>query len=870
MSISLPAVRHLTALPTTRTPLLGRRREADELVGIVRRDGTRLVTVSGPGGVGKTRLALHIAEGLEGEWNGDRVFVPLASIRVPRLVLLAIGQAYGLLSDPDDDYEDGLLAALQGRRSLLVLDNLEQVLGVAPLLQRILDACSGITILATSQVPLGIPGEHVYSLAPFPTLDPASAAPEILMDQDACTLYVQRARAVDPGLPVTPEATLAIAEICHRLGGLPLAIELAAARSNVLSPQTVLERLDDHLRIFAQDRGDVPERQRTMRAAVAWSYNLLDPVEQAFFRWLCIFSGGFAADAASAMFTPGGGRTATDVLQELVSRSLVQYHPAENRYLMLEFLRSFGQEQLASLGEEFAARLVHAGWVTSFVEESESALRGADQLSWFRRIDAEMENVRAAVAWSLANGHCELAMRIAGAIWHYVTERGLVTEGQAWLAQALASTGPAVAPYRARALNAAGHLAHTRRDLDEAHRFFSQARTLAEVTGDRVQEVHAIYGLGHVAHIRNQFVDAFTLHMEGIALATEIGDQRLITLGESNLGLASFFQGKLEEAIRHWETAAEVMRPLGDLSGEALMLSNIGSATIRLGDLPKAREYLLQALDRQRMLGSRGRLLSTLNNLAIIHIQLKEHDLASELFGEALQMYREHGDMAGQAQIAHGFSNLELDKGDIRASAAWFVEAVQFLSATQDTSGIFDYTALLATICEEGGYLPEMVEVLAADTTLREALNFQTRPEDDEEIRQTLERAREAIGEQAYDAAWAAGAPLELPSLMRRMSIIARQIVGRRVESPPPLNPAAVSTTLQEDSGRSKGASGILTARELEVVQQLATGKSTSEIARELSVSARTVTTHIANILEKLDVSSRTAAVAHAMREGWV
>jgi predicted ATPase/DNA-binding NarL/FixJ family response regulator/Tfp pilus assembly protein PilF len=867
MSMIAGLERPLPPLPDVRTSLLGRASESADLYDLVTQPDARLVTITGPGGIGKTRLALHVAAEVRDRGERAVAFIPLASIREPDLVLLAIGQTVGLVSDPQETYEDHLIDFLKDVRATLVLDNLEQVLGVVPAIDRILRASPGITILATSQIALRIDGERVFSLSPLSIPSGTGVSIDEMLESGAVELFIERARAITPDLALDEGTTTTIAAICRKLDGLPLAIELAAARVNVMSPESLLTRLDDQMRALGEHRGDVPERLRTIRAAVSWSYQLLDPVGQAFFRRLSVFSGGFAADGAAAMFEPLDDRSAEDVLGALVAHSLVKpvaSASGERRYLMLESLRSYGLEQLALLEEEPEARLAHATWVTHLAEEAETGLQGSEQHGWLKRLDTEWENVRSAVAWSLEHGHGELVLRIAGSCWHYFPARGLVTDGRAWLSQALASRSPAAVPYRAKALNAAGHLAHEYRDMDAANAYFEQARHLAVASGDTEQEIGALYGLGHVAHGTTEFARAFDLHQEGIRLAREIGNQRLIVVGDSNLGLASFFQGKMEDAVRYWNAAAKVLAVIGDVSGEALMLSNIGSATIRMGDLPSARDYTLRALELQRTLGTRARLLSTLNNLGIIHIQLKEFDRAAEVFAEAMAMHREDGNIAGQSQIAHSMSNLELDQENVSGAAAWFLESVRLFAESDDVSSIFDYISLLVAICAANGNHAEAVELLAADGRLREEVDFETSPEDAEERDDAMETARKGLEGAAFAAAWESGCALNLHALQTRMPIIARQIVGRQYQLPEePVTVAAVVTEPVDDPYR-------LTDREREVLRLVAAGRTTGEIAAALHISPRTTAKHVSNIMEKMDVSSRTSAVALAMREGLI
>lgn len=410
MSTQPGTVTRRASLPLARESMLGREREKADLLALLRDPAERLVTITGPGGVGKTRLA--IAAVVDAGAGVDAVFVSLAAIREPERIVPAIGHAVGLSPGDGAEGEAELFRALAEGDTLLVLDNLEQIPGAATVLSRLLAHVPGLTILATSQVAVEIPGERLFPLAPLAVPD---ASGQDALASDAVALFLERARAVDPGLPADDETLEAVADICRRLDGLPLAIELAAARVTLLSPRTLRDRLDNRFAMLSTRPGDHDDRHRTLHAAIAWTYELLDPVEQALFRRLSVFAGGVPPEGAEAVFTSTDDRNVREVLGSLARRSMLQpstSQEGESRYLMLESLRAFGLDLLAELGEEEDARRAHAQWISQMAGEAGIHLRAGAQASWLTRLGVESENVRAAIEWSLAHDGHQVAARI--------------------------------------------------------------------------------------------------------------------------------------------------------------------------------------------------------------------------------------------------------------------------------------------------------------------------------------------------------------------------------------------------------------------------------------------------------------------------
>ncbi len=429
---------------------------------------------TGPGGVGKTRLALHVATDLEADFPDGIAFADLSPIRDPELVTSTVAHALGLLDTYDRPVAATLRAHLATKRLLLVLDNFEHVLAAAPLVSHLLAACPSLVILVTSRARLHVSGERIFPVPPLGLPDvtePASVAD--LLATDAVRLFAIRAQGTDPTFSLTPENAQAVAEICCRLDGLPLAIELAAARTNVLRPAALLSRLVQRLPLLADGPRDLPARQRTLRAAIAWSHGLLSPEEQALFRRLAVFAGGCALEAAGAV-AGGPGEDGSEVLDgvtSLVENSLLRREDGpggEPRFAMLETVREYALERLAASGEMDEVRGRHAAWCVAFAEQAESGLTGVEGSRWLDRLEVELDNLRVALAWLLDRGEAEAGLRLASATWFFWEARGGLAEGRSWLERVLEATAAepdaATVSERARALGLLGFIASNQGD----------------------------------------------------------------------------------------------------------------------------------------------------------------------------------------------------------------------------------------------------------------------------------------------------------------------------------------------------------------------------------------------------------------------
>jgi predicted ATPase/class 3 adenylate cyclase len=638
-----------TNLPTQLTSFVGRRREVAAIRELLARPEVRLLTLSGPGGTGKTRLAVQIAGQLAGAFPDGVCFAPLASVSDPELVLPTIAQALGVRGAKGGSLLDSVAEQVGDRRQLLVVDNFEQVLAAAPVVVELLAACLQLEVLVTSRAALQVSGEHAYPVPPLSLPNHTHAAvPDEVTSSEAVRLFVERAQAADPEFAVTDANAPVLAEICRRLDGLPLAIELAAARSRLLPPQALLARLESRLRLLRGGSRDLPTRQQTLRATIDWSYALLEADQQTLLARLAVFAGGCMLEAAEVVCDLNGGLDVLAGLEALVNKNLLQPRDdveGERRVVLLETMREYAQERLSERDETETVARRHADYFLQLAEQAEPELLGPRQGAWYERLEADLDNFRAALAWLLAHEDAEAAARLAATLMPLWWSRGHSSEGLRWLDAALERRGSLASPALAKAL-------------------FAKASLLLE-TGGRLGQ-------------------ADRLLEESLALFRMLKDTSWTVRALSVLGWAMRRAGETDRGLALQEQAVALGREQTDRWSLALALNNLGFSLLRTGDHTRARLVLDESLVLFRALGEPEGTAFTLDGLALLALAEGDGARASTLLKEALALARKIGHVSAIAAFLADFGTVALYQGDGRLAATLFQEALGFAMQLQD------------------------------------------------------------------------------------------------------------------------------------------------------------------------------------------
>lgn len=726
-------------LPNPATSLIGRAREIALTDDLLWRTGARLVTLTGPGGIGKTRLAIEIAE--HRELEGVAVaFVPLDGVSAPDLVLPTVGQALGVRHD-GGSYLAAVLRHIGEQELLLILDNFEHVISAADIVARFLADCPRLTILSTSRVPLRLGAEQVVVLPPLGVPRARQPTFAALARSEAVTLFVQRARAADAEFSLTEENAPAIGRLCAQLDGLPLAIELAAARVRVLSPRALLARLDQRLNLLDGGARDAPVRLRTMRQAIGWSYELLTPEEQALFRKLAVFSGGFTLAAAEYVGRDGFA-SVLDLVSSLVDNSLMRLAEEtdlEPRFVMLGTIREYGLEQLTAHGERNAVQRRHADHFVSFAEEANRRLKGRDQIMHLALLEAEHDNLRAALTWSLEEPERgDLALRLVGALHWFWYLRDHYGEGRRWLEAVLARGVPATpSPTRVVALAALGNLAiHPFRDYPAARAWLEQSVTLGRELGDPAALAYALHVLGWAELLQPGHGEARSATEESVALFRQVGDR--------------------------W--------------GLATALCTLGMALIVEQDSDAANAALAESLVLSRELGEIWSLARALHYSGEVARFRREDEEARIFYEESLMLYRTLGHRGAAAIVLHNLGYVAQHQGNMRQAMACFAEALAEHIILRDQQNIGHCLRGIAGTAALLGQPEQTARLFGAADAHFERIGTAIWPVDKADSERNLEAARATLGEETFAAAFAAGRALSLQDAIAEARGVAASI----------------------------------------------------------------------------------------------
>jgi predicted ATPase len=723
-------------LPPEPTEFVGRENEVAALLALLRRPTERLVTLTGPGGTGKTRLALHSAAQLlpaysDGVWVAD-----LSALTDPALVISTIAEILGLGEVADAPLIETLRKNLADKQLLFVLDNFEQVTQAGPQILNLLKATGRVQVLVTSRMPLHVYGEREFAVQSLsiPARNPLPPLNE-LATYGAVKLFAERARAVRADFALTPENAVAVAEICAQLDGLPLAIELAAARIRLFPPPALLTRLDQRLKILTSGARDRPARQQTMRATIDWSYDLLSAAEQRLFARLTVFQGGARLDDIEAVCLGEAGSALSpldldvfDGVELLVSKSLLQQqesHDGEPRFVMLETIHEYGDEKRQESGEGEVLAELHADRFLALAEQAATQLTGSEQAAWLARLHEEQANLRAALEFACGpTGAPAGALRLATALFRFWGVRGHLTEGRKWTRLALAAadaSGLSDPLLRARTLDAAGALA-------------------------RLQSDHAA---GRV------------LGEQALALFREVGDRAGTASALRNLAALAIEQGDLPAARAFGEESLAIYQDLGDPSGTMMMLHDLGQIAHQDGDVATAVDFYEQALALTRQRGHKRGIAVSLNNLGLIYQEHGQWSPASTLFEEAQTLMEEIGDPLGTAVVLTNLANVRQEQGDHASAAALHRQNLKLFAEQGHTMRIAESLEGLAGPAASLGQPARAARLLAAAETLRAAGGVPLPGWERQRYEHYRDAARRQLDPPAWEAAWQAGQALD-------------------------------------------------------------------------------------------------------------
>jgi len=586
-------------LPAQVTSFVGRDHEIEEITHLLRT--ARLITLTGPGGSGKTRLALQAAAGVLERFEDSIFFVNLAPIRDPQFVPSTIAQTLGIREVAGLQLIETIKIYLLEKHTLLLLDNFEQILDAAPLVGELLSASPGLHILVTSREALQIYGEHEYPVPPLPVPDLDRIKPlDLLSQYESVQLFQQRAKAVKPGFEITSENAPIIAEICVRLDGLPLALELAAARSKLLSPEMMRTRLESRLDTLTIGSRDVHPRLQTLRGTLDWSYDLLDDGERMLFGRLSVFQGGRTIESLEAVCAPGLSIEVLDGLESLLNKNLLfqkEGPVGEPRFYMLETIHEYADEKLEGSGEIEDIRRRHADYFAGLAARAEPELFAAGQGYWLTRLGCEHDNLRAALAWSLDSADVTLGSQIAGALREFWYLEGFIAEGLRWTERALNRADDIPPGIRAKVLNAAGHLAFAQGDYEAGKHFHRKALTLSQESGDGVGRAWALIFLAsNMGAFPDEVEAGIRLCQDGLSLFRELGDIPGITRALNVLGELFRMVGDYDRAQDVYQECLILSGQIGDKQRAGVMLSNLSYVAMHQGDYVRAEALIIEAL----------------------------------------------------------------------------------------------------------------------------------------------------------------------------------------------------------------------------------------------------------------------------------
>jgi predicted ATPase/DNA-binding CsgD family transcriptional regulator len=830
------------------------------------RDDVRLLTLTGPGGIGKTRLGLQVAAELSEQFADGVFFVNLAPIGDPALVLPTIAQTLGVQESATRSVLDILQSVLQEKQLLLVLDNFEQVVGAAVEVAALLARCTQLTVLVTSRAALHLSGEHQFPVPPLALPDPRHLPDLVALSQyEAVALFIARATAARPEYQVTNATAPAVAEICVRLDGLPLAIELAAARITLLPPQALLARLGQRFTLLTSGAQDALKRHQTLRNTIAWSYDLLEAEEQRLFRRLCVFVGGTTLSAVESVSAALGDEPGAvlDGVASLIDKSLLRQNEPEGeqpRFVMLETIREYGWEALSASGEAETTRQAHTAYYLALAKEAAPKLLGPQLAEWMRRLQQEHDNLRAAMNWLLERGEAAMALRMGAALALFWELNYSFHEGWNVLSQALVGSEEVAVRMRARGLVAAGWMALRLGHFERAEILCQKGLALFRAIGDRAGMGHAVFLLAQSASERGDPVAARSRYKESIVLNREAGNKTLIAWSLTLEGYIALYQGEYAGARTGIEESLALFREVGNPYGTAYTLHVLALyAIIGPGDLPLGQGHLLaeESLALFRDIGSRNYEPYALATLGEITFFQGDTTTARQLLEQSYARYRELGNEPRIAWTLSLLGRVLVAEGDLAGARTFYEESLIMERRVNFDRSYLDIAPALeglAAVVAAQGEPTWAARLWGKAEAQRETIGTPLPPLYRADNDHAVAFARSQLDEPSFEAAWAEGRAMMLEQVC---------VARGPVTIPEPLPTSQPAAPPQEKSLPSSPDG--LTTREVEVLRLVAQGLTSAQIAEQLIIGLATVNFHVRSIYSKLGVSSRAAATRYAI-----
>ncbi len=844
---------------TTLTSFVGREEATHTVCELLGRAQIHLLTLTGTGGVGKTRLGLQVAAESASDFSDGIAFVPLASVHRSEQVIPLIAHTLGLRESEGHPLFEHVKAFLREKQMLLFLDNFEHLSAVAPLLGSLLLACPYLKMLVTSRTTLHIQGEYEFAVPPLALPDMQQGqSREVIIQSPAVELFVQRAQAVKSSFELTEENAVSVADICIRLDGIPLALELAAARTKILPPQVLLSRLSSRLSVLTGGGQDVSVRQKSMRDTLVWSYDLLSTAEQALFRRMAVFVHGCSLEAVEHLYTTLGesGLSVLDLVTQLVDKSLLQQHEQEEqeiRLVMLETIREFALEMLRASGEIERIQDAHAMYYTALAQQAEPELYHHLQRLWLGRLERDHDNIRAALTFLHRHGERQKLALLVGTLGWFWYMHGFLNEGRQWT-ERVSSAGTLDLPrsVRSKIVSGAGVFAGFLGQGEIAFVRCQESLPLCKESGDLRNLSASVYMLVHSLLAIGNAVAARELAEETLVFVRTAGDSWAVGALSCMLGSVALYEGNYTQAWQLHEEGIAIFEEEGDLCMNGLIRMMLADVAVAQGNEEEARTLIQQGREMFRQVGATWSLGNYFSFWGQIALQGGHEDRARFLLQEALQYYQHMGDQQGMMSGYALLSQIAAHEKKYDEARSFADQTIQIARSLEDRQALIACLEGLATVVAGQEKYVWAVQLWGTVERLYQSSGMHMSQSVSESRELFVQAARTALGEQVFVEAWAEGRRMTPEQVL---AVLQNHILSQ--------DECNRSCTDDAKTRRSRPAG--LTPRELEILQLLTQGLSNAQIAERLVISATTVNSYLRAVYSKLGVTSRTAAMRYAI-----